>query len=120
MIDKHSKLLILHLANSCGRLLNTCFNKNNLLRSGYRRRRYRAVGWGVNKSRPLVFLRNRIGLDLTRAKRKQKSSATGIPTWSPTVVLTGRYDACLPQSGRDAKFSSFYGRTHWNALCYGL
>ena len=46
------------------------------------------------------------------AKKENESSATGIPTWSPTVVLTGRYDACLGQSGRDAKFSSFYGRTH--------
>ena len=44
-------------------------------------------------------------------KRNEKSSAPGIPTWSPTVVLTRRYDAYLPQSGRDAKLSSFYGRT---------
>ena len=27
--------------------------------------------------------------------------------WPATVVLTRQYDACLPQSGRDAKLSSF-------------
>src|SRR5207302_7566316 len=56
---------------------------------------------------------------LEKEKRRKKSSATGIPTWSPTVVLTGRYDACLPQSGRDAKFSSFCGRTHLYAFVPG-
>ena len=61
---------------------------------------------------------NSYGNELVKEKKSQDtskmkwSSAPGIPTWSPTVVLTRRYDACLAQSRRDAKVSSFYGRTH--------
>ncbi|CAL3965894.1 unnamed protein product [Diplocarpon coronariae] len=35
---------------------------------------------------------------------------TGIRWWSPTQLLICRSEACVWQSGRDAQFSSVYGR----------
>ncbi|KAG9696237.1 calcium/calmodulin dependent protein kinase, partial [Aureobasidium melanogenum] len=45
------------------------------------------------------------------AKRREKRTAAGIPTWSPTVVLICRSTAYIWQSGRDAQFSADCGRT---------
>ncbi|KAG9625823.1 hypothetical protein KCU95_g19326, partial [Aureobasidium melanogenum] len=42
--------------------------------------------------------------------QKQKHTAAGIPTWSPTVVLICRSTAYVWQSGRDAQFSADCGR----------
>lgn len=43
-------------------------------------------------------------------KKLQKDSAPGIPRWSPTPVLLGRTVAYVWQIGRDAQFSTDYGR----------
>ncbi|KEQ89923.1 hypothetical protein M438DRAFT_17024 [Aureobasidium pullulans EXF-150] len=49
--------------------------------------------------------------DSMKQKKKQKRTAAGIPTWSPTVVLICRSTAYVWQSGRDAQFSADCGRT---------
>jgi hypothetical protein len=41
-----------------------------------------------------------------------KHTAAGIPTWSPAVVLICRSTAHVWQSGRDAQFSTDYGRMY--------
>ena len=41
----------------------------------------------------------------------------GIRWWSPTQLLAHRFEACVWQSGRDAQFSSIYGRMYpWSTL----
>ena len=40
----------------------------------------------------------------------QKHTTAGIRWWSPTQLLICRSEACVWQSGRDAQFSSVYGR----------
>ncbi|KAH9215607.1 hypothetical protein DL95DRAFT_500141, partial [Leptodontidium sp. 2 PMI_412] len=37
--------------------------------------------------------------------------------WVPTQLLIHRFEGCVWQSGRDAQFSSIYGRM-WRALWY--
>ena len=59
---------------------------------------------------------NDIHIGLEKKQNFLLSSAPRISPWSPTVVSPRRYNACLPQSGRDRKLSSFYGRTHGDAL----
>jgi hypothetical protein len=41
---------------------------------------------------------------------QQKHTTAGIRWWSPTQLLICRSEACVWQSGRDAQFSSVYGR----------
>ncbi|TVY27078.1 hypothetical protein LHYA1_G003152 [Lachnellula hyalina] len=41
---------------------------------------------------------------------KKKHTTAGIRWWSPTQLLICRSEACVWQSGRDAQFSSVYGR----------
>ena len=43
-------------------------------------------------------------------KKEQKHTTVGIRWWSPTQLLIYRSEACVWQSGRDAQFSSVYGR----------
>ena len=43
-------------------------------------------------------------------KQKEKHTTVGIRWWSPTQLLVYRSEACVWQSGRDAQFSSVYGR----------
>ena len=43
-------------------------------------------------------------------KQKQKHTTVGIRWWSPTQLLVYRSEAYIWQSGRDAQFSSVYGR----------
>ena len=45
-----------------------------------------------------------------KGKPKQKHTTAGIRWWSPTQLLICRSEACVWQSGRDAQFSSVYGR----------
>ena len=45
-----------------------------------------------------------------KIKQKQKHTTVGIRWWSPTQLLIHRSEACVWQSGRDAQFSSVYGR----------
>ena len=42
----------------------------------------------------------------------QKHTAASIRWWSPTQLLIDRSEACLWQSGRDAEYSSVYGRMY--------
>jgi hypothetical protein len=42
--------------------------------------------------------------------KKQKHTTAGIRWWSPTQLLICRSEAFVWQSGRDAQFSSVYGR----------
>ena len=48
---------------------------------------------------------------------KQKHTTAGIRWWSPTQLLICRFEACVWQSGRDAQFSSVYGRM-WQSIHY--
>jgi hypothetical protein len=43
-------------------------------------------------------------------KNAKKHATAGIRWWSPTQLLICRSEACVWQSGRDAQFSSVYGR----------
>ena len=43
-------------------------------------------------------------------KMKFVHTTAGILWWSPTQLLINRSEACVWQSGRDAQFSSVYGR----------
>ena len=43
---------------------------------------------------------------------KEKHTTVGIRWWSPTQLLVYRSEACVWQSGRDAQFSSVYGRMY--------
>jgi hypothetical protein len=45
-----------------------------------------------------------------KKKLKKKHTTVGIRWWSPTQLLIYRSEACVWQSGRDAQFSSVYGR----------
>ena len=42
--------------------------------------------------------------------KNTKHTTAGIRWWSPTQLLICRFEACVWQSGRDAQFSSIYGR----------
>jgi hypothetical protein len=44
------------------------------------------------------------------SKKLQKHTTAGIRWWSPTQLLISRSEAYVWQSGRDAQFSSVYGR----------
>jgi hypothetical protein len=46
----------------------------------------------------------------------KKHTTVGIRWWSPTQLLIYRSEACVWQSGRDAQFSSVYGRM-WQLCC---
>ena len=46
----------------------------------------------------------------TKRKTQKKHTTAGIRWWSPTQLLICRSEACVWQSGRDAQFSSVYGR----------
>ena len=52
--------------------------------------------------------------------KMQKHTTSGIPRWSPTLVLVARFSAYVWQSGRDAQFSLTYGRMclTWHAAKY--
>ena len=50
-------------------------------------------------------------------KKKPKHTTAGIRWWSPTQLLISRSEAYVWQSGRDAQFSSVYGRT-WQEMHY--
>jgi hypothetical protein len=50
-------------------------------------------------------------------KLKKKHTTAGIRWWSPTQLLICRSEACVWQSGRDAQFSSVYGRM-WQIMNY--
>jgi len=52
-------------------------------------------------------------------KKKQKHTTVGIRWWSPTQLLIYRSEACVWQSGRDAQFSSVYGRM-WKLSLYHI
>ena len=56
--------------------------------------------------------------------KKEKHTTVGIRWWSPTQLLVYRSEACVWQSGRDAQFSSVYGRMYHNLhdpnLCSAL
>ncbi|KAJ8059873.1 hypothetical protein OCU04_011502 [Sclerotinia nivalis] len=45
--------------------------------------------------------------------KEKKHTTVGIRWWSPTQLLIYRSEACVWQSGRDAQFSSVYGRMWW-------
>ena len=45
-----------------------------------------------------------------KGKPKQKHTTAGIRWWSPTQLLICRSEAYVWQRGRDAQFSSVYGR----------
>ena len=47
---------------------------------------------------------------MTKKIAKKKHTTVGIRWWSPTQLLVYRSEACVWQSGRDAQFSSVYGR----------
>jgi hypothetical protein len=47
---------------------------------------------------------------LWKEKKRQKHTTVGIRWWSPTQLLIYRSEAYVWQSGRDAHFSSVYGR----------
>ncbi|CCD53364.1 hypothetical protein BofuT4_P123830.1 [Botrytis cinerea T4] len=50
-------------------------------------------------------------------KQNKKHTTVGIRWWSPTQLLIHRSEACVWQSGRDAQFSSVYGRMWKKVLC---
>ena len=52
--------------------------------------------------------------------KRSKHTATSIRWWSPTQLLIGRSEACLWQSGRDADYSSVYGRMCWELTYYNI
>ena len=49
-------------------------------------------------------------LGIKKKSKKKKHTTVGIRWWSPTQLLIHRSEACVWQSGRDAQFSSVYGR----------
>ena len=46
-------------------------------------------------------------------ENKKEHTTVGIRWWSPTQLLVYRSEACVWQSGRDAQFSSVYGRMYY-------
>ena len=61
----------------------------------------------VGKLIPVVVLAPRLP---PGRQKLQKHTAASIRWWSPTQLLIGRSETCLWQSGRDADYSSVYGR----------
>jgi hypothetical protein len=49
-------------------------------------------------------------LTASNKQKAKKHTTVGIRWWSPTQLLIYRSEACVWQSGRDAQFSSVYGR----------
>ena len=53
-----------------------------------------------------------------KRKREKIHTTAGIRWWSPTQLLICRSEACVWQSGRDAQFSSVYGRMYQLFDCF--
>ena len=61
----------------------------------------------LSRNKSMWWRRNR---GTQKTKKNQKHTTAGIRWWSPTLLLICRSEACVWQSGRDAHFSSVYGR----------
>ena len=55
-----------------------------------------------------------------KKKKWQKHTTVGIRWWSPTQLLVYRSEACVWQSGRDAQFSSVYGRMYQHVTFFKI
>ena len=72
----------------------------------FRQRKRRSANKGVSKR------------DKKRKQTKKKHTTVGIRWWSPTQLLVYRSKAYVWQSGRDAQFSSVYGRMLRKAILF--